>query len=199
MGTKFGITAAVLEALAKDLVAAGADTTAAAVTMTLFELMRSPEHLGKVRAEAAAARACTDRLPFTEACVKESLRLHPPAPLFWRVAAADATVGGCAVREGAIVAMCAAHLGRDPAWWGHDAGDFVPERFVDGTAAHAESTARRHAFSYLPFGGGARACLGGRVAMAQVPAIVAMVASYTAGGDLETSPGTNEYCDECAL
>ena len=178
------MTADVVEALAKDLVAAGADTTAAAVTMTLFELMRSPKRLDKVRFEVSDAmsgdkdNSFPARLPYTVACVKESLRLHPPAPLFWRVAAADAIVGGVNIREGAVVAMCATHLGRDPLWWGDDANEFIPERFVDGTAEHAESTSNRHSFSYLPFGGGTRACLGGRVAMAQVPAIVALIAGY---------------------
>ena len=193
------LSVADIEVLAKDLVAAGSDTTASAVTMTIFELLRAsmaarmsagpPEEVSSppsitVFDEAIAEairldpdslvdlRSVQELLPFTTACTKEALRLHPPAPLFWRTANEDTELGGCKVSRGAVVVTSAAVLGRDRRQWGDDADHFRPTRFL---LKAEEATPERHPFVYLPFGAGQRSCLGGRVAMAQVPVIVALI------------------------
>lgn len=167
--------------LTKDLIAAGADTTASAVTMTLFELIKDAQAGGvaltRVQEEAAIQGSEAPALEFTTLCVKEALRLHPPAPLFFRVAAQDTTLGGFAIRKGAAIVMSARQLGRDKLQWGSDAEMFKPERFLKASVFSGDSG--RHPFSYLPFSAGPRACLGGRVAMAEVPAIVSSIVALS--------------------
>jgi cytochrome P450 len=111
-------------------------------------------------------------------------------PLFWRCANEDTSLGGYAVSRGAVVVASAAVLGRDRRQWGDDVDQFRPSRFLgddndddnNDSEAHAPGgggdggpAAERHPFSYLPFGAGERACLGGRIAMVQVPVIVALI------------------------
>lgn len=193
---KLGLEDSVVEALAKDLVAAGSDTTAAAITMTLSELIQDAERGGAalkiVRSEAALV-GHGQQLEFTRACVKESLRLHPPAPLFFRVASEETTLGdNYTIPKGSAVIMSASWLGKDPDYWGSDSHIFKPERFIknperidkDGVIKDCDEvfdekrgkvSLERHSFSYAPFGAGPRACLGARVVMEGVPNVVAAI------------------------
>ena len=213
LGSDAGLSEQDMTVLAKDLVAAGSDTTASAVTMTIFELLRAsmaarmsagpPEEVSSppsitVFDEAIAEairldpdslvdlRSVQELLPFTTACTKEALRLHPPAPLFWRTANEDTELGGCKVSRGAVVVTSAAVLGRDRRQWGDDADHFRPTRFL---LKAEEATPERHPFAYLPFGAGQRSCLGRRVAMAQVPVIVALILRTAALRQVEQGLG----------
>ena len=97
LGSDAGLSEQDMTVLAKDLVAAGSDTTASAVTMTIFELLRA-SYASRMSGESSSVfdeaisealnmdvtalvddRSVQSQLPFTTACTKEALRLHPPA------------------------------------------------------------------------------------------------------------------------
>ena len=156
------------EALAVDNAAtfylAGHETTANAITWTLFLLSEQPELQAEAAAEAGAALAAgeddpglPDRLPLLRRIVEESMRLYPPVPRFDRQAVAADRLGDVAVEPGAIVSIWPWLLHRHQALW-DDPDAFDPGRF------HAEAKAARHRFQYVPFGGGPRLCVGLRFA-----------------------------------
>jgi cytochrome P450 len=147
--------------------------------MTMFELIKDAARGGDALMRVRHESALRGDLPFTSGCVKEALRLHPPAPLFFRVATADAVVGGYPIKKGAAIIMSAAQLGRDPSQWGNDADEFRPQRFL----IPRTEMPQRDAFAYLPFGAGPRACLGSRVAMAEIPSIVAAIVAFADLGE----------------
>jgi cytochrome P450 len=151
---------------------AGHETTANAVTWTLYLLSEQPDWQDRVAAEAEAALAAgegadlPDRLPLLRQVIEEALRLYPPAPRFDRQALGADRLGEQEVRAGDIVSIWPWLLHRHEALW--DAPDaFDPDRF---------STARRggrHRFQYLPFGGGPRLCVGARFATAEALTMLA--------------------------
>lgn len=63
----------------------------------------------------ARLRACS--LPYLEACLKESLRLYPPAPTIIRMASRPMELGGFPVRLGQWIAVAAYSMHRNPAYW----------------------------------------------------------------------------------
>lgn len=109
-------------------------------------------------------------LRYTEMAVKESLRLFPPSSfLYGREAAADVELGGYTVRRGSwvLISPYAAH--RDPRSF-PDPDLFDPERFGPGRAEDIPP------YSYLPFGGGPRTCVGNALAMTELVLVVATIA-----------------------
>jgi cytochrome P450 len=150
---------------------AGHETTANAVTWTLYLLAEQPELQDKAAAEAAeglaegADAALPDRLPLLRMIVEDSLRLYPPAPRFDREAVAADRLGEHESRPGDLVSIWPWLLHRHENLWDEpDAFDhtrFAPERRKD-----------RHRFQYIPFGGGPRMCVGGRFAMVEALTIL---------------------------
>jgi cytochrome P450 len=152
---------------------AGHETTANAITWTLFLLSEQPELQEQAAAEARAALAAgadgelPERLPLLRRIVEESMRLYPPVPRLDREALGPDRLGGHEVAAGEIVSIWPWLLHRHKSLW-DDPDAFDPGRWTEAARAG------RHRFQYLPFGGGPRLCVGMRFAMAEALTILAL-------------------------
>lgn len=151
---------------------AGHETTANALTWTVYLLAAQPELQEELRAEARAALAVggmsdlDTRLPRLRAVLDESLRLYPPAPRLDREAMADDELAGRTVRRGDLVSIWPYVLHRHSTLW-DEPDAFDPDRFaVDRRAA-------MHRYQYLPFGAGPRVCVGARFAIVEALIVLA--------------------------
>lgn len=156
---------------------AGHETTANALNWTWLLLARHPEVEAKLHAELdsvlggrAPTLADLDRLPYTDMVVKETLRLYPPAWGFGRMAIEAVELGGYTVPAGSSVGILSYLTHRHPAYW-DEPERFLPERFSP------DNESRLHKYAYIPFGGGARICIGNSFAMMEARLILATVAS----------------------
>ena len=150
---------------------AGHETTANALTWTIYLLAAQPELQEALRAEARAALAggiedVDARLPRLRAVLDESLRLYPPAPRLDREAMADDELAGRPVRRGDLVSIWPYVLHRHRGFW-DEPDAFDPDRF----APDRRST--MHRFQYLPFGAGPRVCVGARFAIVEALIVLA--------------------------
>ncbi len=171
--------------------AAGHETTARSLAWTLYLLSRDPASLARLEAEIDAAPLDTTEpadwsrhLPFTEAVLKESLRLYPSAPMLARTSKEWDLVTGLPVPAGTdvLVSTWLLHRQRD-IWDRPDA--FVPDRFMGDAAAKIPRDA------YLPFGLGPRVCIGARFAMMEMVIVMACLARRLRldfGGDRDPVP-----------
>jgi cytochrome P450 len=127
------------------LLLAGHETTATALAWSLYELGRDEDQL--TRAHAAATG---DDRDYLEAVVKESMRLHPVIPMVARHLMKPVTLAGIHLPVGTTVgpSILVAHSRRDNH---RDPEAFRPQRFLDGEV---------DAFTWIPFGGGVRRCIG---------------------------------------
>lgn len=152
---------------------AGHETTANAITWTLFLLSEQAELQERAGEEAREALApndrdplLADRLPLLRQILEESMRLYPPVPRFDRQAVAPDRLGSEKVAPGDIVSIWPWLIHRHKALW-EDPDAFNHERF----ATSAKNG--RHRFQYLPFGGGPRLCVGARFATVEALTILA--------------------------
>lgn len=139
---------------------AGHQTTAQALSWTLYLLARAPEWQERLRREAfaVAGHGPLDSghiaaLPTTLRVFKEAMRLYPPVPAIVRVAAAPARLGGEDVPKGALIIIPVYALQRHRALW-DDPDRFDPDRFLPA------SENGRPRGQYIPFGFGQRTCMG---------------------------------------
>lgn len=110
-------------------------------------------------------------LDYTEAIVKEAMRLYPPAHEIRREPIEDVSIGGYTIPKGSLVALPTWVMHRDSRFW-NDPTVFQPERW------HANTD--RPNFAYFPFGAGPRRCIGQQFAMTEAKLIVATIAQqYT--------------------
>ena len=156
--------------LCMDLLLAGTDTSAQTVSWTLLLLANRPEVQARVHREldeviGPDALPTVDdrtRLPYTFACVAESMRYRTIGPLAVpHQATEDTEVGGYLVPAGAQVLGNIYSIHHDPRFW-DTPDDFVPERFLpqaDGAPAAALT-----GNAFIPFGTGHRRCPGRRFA-----------------------------------
>lgn len=152
---------------------AGHETTANALSWTLYLLAAQPEIQDRAAAEARSAIAAgaedmglPDRLPLLRAILEESLRLYPPAPRFDRQAVEADRLGEIEVRPGDIVSIWPWLIHRHRGLW-DEPDAFDPGRFAP------EAKAGRHRFQYIPFGAGPRLCVGARFATIEALTILA--------------------------
>lgn len=167
-------------------IGAGHETTALALTWSLYLLGRHAPTRERVRAEIAAVagaasltQAHVEQLTFTRQVVQETMRLYPSLPLVSRMCAEDTEAGGHPVKKGTFVFIPIYALHRHRLLW-RDPDAFDPDRFGP------EESAGRHRFAYLPFGGGSRVCIGQGFAMTEA---VAILATLVRGATLEPDPG----------
>jgi cytochrome P450 len=106
-------------------------------------------------------------LPYCLKVFKETMRLYPPVPILPRHVKSDTTLGGYKIKGGSGVLFSPHLLHRHPNFW--DAPEiFDPNRFGK------EEERKRHTYAYLPFGGGARVCIGNNFALMEAVFIIAM-------------------------
>jgi coumaroylquinate(coumaroylshikimate) 3'-monooxygenase len=163
------------QGLVQDMITAGADTTVISVEWAMAELLRNPSVQEKVQEELDRVVGC-DRvlqetdfpdLPYLQAVVKESLRLHPPAPLMVpHKASSGVKIAGYDIPKGANVIVNVWAVARDPEVW-DDPLAFRPERFL------RESIDIKGAdFRMLPFGAGRRVCPGAQLGINLVASMI---------------------------
>jgi len=152
---------------------AGHETTAKALTWTLYLVARAPrwaqaleEEIERVTGGAPIDASHVERLVLTQQLLKESMRLYPPVPLMTRQAVAESSLGGHPVRPGTSVVMPIYAIHRHARRW-EDADAFDPARF----APEREAAIPR--YQYMPFGAGPRICIGMGFAMMEATAMLA--------------------------
>ncbi|XP_039062221.1 geraniol 8-hydroxylase-like [Hibiscus syriacus] len=145
------------------LFVAGTDTTSSTLEWAMAELLQNPHVLLKAKKELEQAigkgnpvEECDiHRLPYLQAVIKETFRMHPAVPLLLpRRAGSDAYLCEFKVPEGSPVLVNVWAIGRDPSIW-EDPNRFTPERFLG-----SEIDVKGNDFGLIPFGGGRRICPG---------------------------------------
>lgn len=178
------------------LLVAGHDTTASSLTWLLYELSKHPEDQQRIRNEIKTARANAeahgddDLLPsdfnnmnFTNAVIKEGLRLHPIVPALFREADSDDVIplsqptetrSGKIINEipiskgqGITASICT--YNRLQSVWGEDADKWNPNRFLD---EGRERSSLGVFANLMTFSAGLRACMGWRFALLEMQAVL---------------------------
>lgn len=157
---------------------AGHETTAKALTWTLYLLARSPEwttaleeEIARVTGGAPVTADHIEGLVRVRQVLKESMRLYPPVPIMSRQAVADARIDGHAVKAGASVLMPIYAIHRHARRW-EDPDAFDPDRFSP------EREALIPRYQYMPFGAGPRICIGMSFAMLEATAMLATMLQH---------------------
>ena len=172
---------------------AGHETTANALTWTWYLLSQNTECERRLHQEVDAVlngRAATvadlPALRYTEKVFSEAMRLYPPAWAIGRMAIGPFELRGTKIATGSILIASPYVTQRDPRWFS-DPERFDPERWT------AELRDSRPKFSYFPFGGGARVCIGERFAWMEGVLVLATLAQkwklrLASGQKVETLP-----------
>lgn len=157
-----------VKALMQDVLAGGTDTSAMTLEWAMSELLKQPHLLEKATEELDRVigrlrwvdeNDCT-HLPFLDAIVKETFRLHPPATLLApHLSMEDCNVSGYHIPKGTTLIVNVWSIGRDPRYWDNP-DEFCPERFLG-----KDIDERGQNFELLPFGTGRRQCPGFRFGM----------------------------------
>jgi cytochrome P450 len=167
-------------------IGAGHETTANALTWSLFLLSQHPAWREEVEAEVDAVLGerpfeaeMVERLPRVRATLDEAMRLYPPAPSLSREALAADMLAGEKIHPGTLVVISPYVVHRHKLLW-RDPNHFDPTRFMPG---ERETIDR---FAYLPFGAGARSCIGMPFALQEAAIfLAAILRSYR----LDLAPG----------
>lgn len=154
---------------------AGHETTGCGLAWTLHELAAHPAAGERLRAEVVSVLGDRDpsaedlpKLAYLGQVVDESLRLHPPIPMFPREPVRDVQVGGYRIPAGSTLFVSPFTVHHDPRHW-PDPERFDPDRFAPDRPGPAR-------YTYLPFGGGQRRCIGAPLAELEIRIAVAMIA-----------------------
>ena len=153
------------------MILAGHETTATALFWALYLLALDPVAQEQLAAEArqvsADGEADLERLKFTRAVVDETMRLYPPAFLIARAAAGNDEVAGIPIKRHDVILIAPWLLHRHEKLW-RDPNAFVPERFLSPAPPPDR-------FAYLPFGVGARVCIGAHFALVEATLALARI------------------------
>ncbi|EWG52238.1 hypothetical protein FVEG_11028 [Fusarium verticillioides 7600] len=171
---------------------AGADTTSIALRAIFDFLLQNPHAMAKLKAEILAEGFDDDAvvpystarsLPYLDAVVRESLRMHPSVamPLERYVPDTGLTLpDGSFVPPGVSVGLSPYIIGRNERVWGEDANEFRPERWLkteDEDDEDYQRRLRKMNSADLTFGGGSRICIGRHIALIQIYKVVATLVS----------------------
>ncbi|XP_047319097.1 geraniol 8-hydroxylase-like isoform X1 [Impatiens glandulifera] len=151
-----------------DFFVAGTDTTSSTLEWAMTEILRHPTCMKNAKNELKrivcdgkqVEESDIDKLPYLQAIIKETMRMHPPAPfLIPRQVYTEIDLCGYTIPKGAQVLVNVWAIGRDPGIW-ESPMEFKPERFID-----SKIDLRGQDFELIPFGAGRRICPGLSMAM----------------------------------
>ncbi|CAH1271888.1 CYP4F2 [Branchiostoma lanceolatum] len=158
---------------------AGHDTTASALSWTLYSLAQHPHHQDKVREEVDQLLAGREedtiewedlhKLPHLTMCLKEAMRLHSPVPLISRTVTEDTVIDGVHIPEDSYIGIHLYGLHHNPDIWGPQHMEFDPSRFHSDRMKDIDHDS--HAF--MPFSAGQRNCIGQNFALNEEKVILA--------------------------
>ncbi|MBR0694523.1 bifunctional cytochrome P450/NADPH--P450 reductase [Bradyrhizobium lablabi] len=160
---------------------AGHETTSGLLSCTIYALLKNPEVLKKAYEEvdrvlgpditAKPTYQQVTQLTYITQCLKEALRLWPPAPAYGIAPMNDETIGGgkYKLKKNTFITILVMALHRDPSVWGPNPDKFDPENFS------REAEAKRPINAWKPFGNGQRACIGRGFAMHEAALAIGMI------------------------
>ncbi|WP_374174902.1 cytochrome P450 [Flavobacterium tructae] len=170
----------------KILFIAGHETSANALTFTLYLLGRNPEIQQKVLDEILEIEAQTEniveqlqKMTYLNAVINEAMRLYPPAWITDRQNVEDDTIGPYHLKKGTLIGVSFYELHRNPKYW-ENPEEFIPERFL--------GEQKKHSMQYFyPFGAGPRMCIGAGFAIYEMCLTVAhVVKKYVIKSETDT-------------
>lgn len=148
------------------LLLAGHETTATALAWTFDHLFQSPDAWTRTVTECEHGDADG---PFLDAVIKEALRLRPPLPVCDRVLEQPLRAGAYELPAGTIIAACIYLVHRRADLYPQP-DQFLPERFLDQPP---------ESYSWVPFGGGMRRCLGASFALLEMRIVLTTILRST--------------------
>jgi cytochrome P450 len=184
--TDRGLNDAELVANLLTFISAGHETTAVALTWSLWLLAKDEAVQRRVYDEAVAVMghgpveiAHIDALRLTRQVISESMRLFPPVPMLSRIPKTDMQLGGMAITPRTWVVIPIFALHRNALLWDNPHA-FDPDRFAPDQAKG------RSRYAHLPFGAGPRVCIGANFAMIEA---VVIIATLVRAFRFQTVPG----------
>jgi cytochrome P450 len=154
------------------LLVAGHETTATSLAWALERLMRHPPMIDRLRDELAAGED-----EYLDAVIKETLRLRPVLPIVVRMLTEPTEIGGRLLPARVAVAPCIYLMHRRADVY-PEPERFRPERFLESPAG---------TYTWIPFGGGVRRCLGASFAIFEMKTVLSEIISR-----VELSPSETE-------
>jgi len=165
------------------LLLAGHETTAASLSWVINRLLTNPEVAERARAEVRSVTGAeptgaehVNKLRYLEAVINETMRLDPVIPNAGRELQAPVTIAGRELPAAVVVAPCIYLTHRRSDLW-EEALRFNPERFLNS---------RIDPYTFFPFGGGTRRCIGAAFATYQMKIVLAQILSRV---ELKPVPG----------
>ncbi|XP_030468716.1 cytochrome P450 71AU50-like [Syzygium oleosum] len=169
-----------IKAIILDMLSGSMDTSATAIEWAMAELIKHPSSMKKLQEELekvvglnrAVEESDVEGLDYLDMVIKETLRLHPVAPLLLpHEATEDCIVNGFHIPYKSRVIVNVWSIGRDPkVWTTHNPEEFVPERFLGSSV-----DVKGRDFQLLPFGAGRRGCPGMQLGLTVVRFVLAQL------------------------
>ncbi|KAK2991405.1 hypothetical protein RJ640_010869, partial [Escallonia rubra] len=168
-----------IKAIILDMIVGSIGTSHTAIEWILTELIRHPRVMKKLQDELKTVIAVDGivkeidlpKLEYLDMVIKESIRLHPVAPLLVpRESIEDIKVQGYYIPKGSRVIVNTWALGLDPNVWSANVADFSPERFI---GSNIDLLGRD--FQLIPFGSGRRGCPGMNLGLTNIRLVVAQL------------------------
>ena len=147
------------ETSSSPILLAGHETTATSIGWAFERLLRTPDALERLTAEVAAGNDGD----YLDAVIKETMRVRPVIPEVFRAASEPTELGGYLFPRGAQLAASILLVQYDPQLYPPDPQIFRPERFLQGAP---------EAYTWIPFGGGVRRCLGAAFALLEMKVVI---------------------------
>ncbi|KAL5161588.1 Cytochrome P450 714C2 [Glycine soja] len=161
----------------KNIFFAGHETTAITASWCLMLLAAHQDWQDRARAEVlevcgkgAPDASMLRSLKTLTMVIQETLRLYSPAAFVVRTALQDVNLKGILIPKGMNIQIPISVLQQDPQLWGPDAHKFNPERFSNGVFGACKVSQ-----AYMPFGIGARVCVGQHLAMTELKVILSLI------------------------
>ncbi|KFK32668.1 hypothetical protein AALP_AA6G273300 [Arabis alpina] len=166
-----------IKALMAELFFGAGDTTSQIAQWGMAEILNNPRILERLREEIDCVvgklrliqETDLPMLPYLQAIIKETLRLHPPGVLLPREFQQGCTIRGFYIPKGTPLVINAYAVMRDPDFW-KDPNEFKPERFLG-----QEEETREKALKFLPYGVGRRGCPGSNLASSLVETAIGVM------------------------
>ncbi|GJQ70409.1 hypothetical protein Trydic_g22838 [Trypoxylus dichotomus] len=150
------------------VVIAATDTTSTALAYTIQSLADNPEVQERAfrevesiylqQSQYTTSISDLSKMNYLQAVIQETMRLYPPVPYLTKQLTEDVEHDGMILKKGLTIIIVNCELHRNPKYY-TDPNKFIPERFL------SEKTNDAHMFSYIPFSGGPRNCIGNKYAM----------------------------------